>query len=574
MGKWGKSIRKLLGIYPIAMLQKCNRPHSCARLLVCRGSSLSIIPPEQIVPYSLESILASERIPSLPEVAARIVEIARDPDPNYDQLIETIRTDPAIAGRILKTANSALLGMRTRANSIEQAVPRLGTTMVRTLVLGFCLAEYQNRNSFNLRRSYQMVWRESLTQAAVAEALGERQGGKVDPANWFLAGLLQDIGRLALLHTCGEAYVENVLEPEDDRTQRQREQEWLGFTHVEVSQGLCRKWNLESEFVDAIGVHHASTHRVVPLKFVSSTSLPAALITATHVSEYLEEVSHNLSCSREHIERLLIQVFALRPNDVFRVLADIDSRVGEMSATFGIDVGRPPALESILAEAQELLGQIALAGQLRLVNANPGIERLERIRLETAESLHVREAAWKDNLTGAFNRGWLEPALSSVIDQAHQHQVPIGLLLIDLDNFRRLNQEAGPQFCDMLLQKVTAILRECVRLSDSVVRYGADEFVITLKDVNSDMLTMVCDQIRSRIRTELLTPDPSRQITCSIGVAYYAPQSGIAVRSDSLIREADKSVSAAQRKGGDQAVMTFLEGGKWMTQVLEATIAK
>ncbi len=530
--------------------------------------------PEQIVPYSLESILASERIPSLPEVAARIVEIARDPDPNYDQLIETIRTDPAIAGRILKTANSALLGMRTRANSIEQAVPRLGTTMVRTLVLGFCLAEYQNRNSFNLRRSYQMVWRESLTQAAVAEALGERQGGKVDPANWFLAGLLQDIGRLALLHTCGEAYVENVLEPEDERTQRQREQEWLGFTHVEVSQGLCRKWNLESEFIDAIGVHHASAHRVVPLKFVSSTSLPAALITATHVSEYLEEVSHNLSCSREHIERLLIQVFALRPNDVFRVLADIDSRVGELSATFGIDVGRPPALESILAEAQELLGQIALASQLRLVNANPRIERLERIRLETAESLHVREAAWKDNLTGAFNRGWLEPALSSVIDQAHQHQVPIGLLLIDLDNFRGLNQEAGPLFCDMLLQKATAILRECVRLSDSVVRYGGDEFVITLKDVNSDMLTMVCDQIRSRIRSELSTIDPSRHITCSIGVAYYAPQSGIAVRSDSLIREADKSVSAAQRKGGDQAVMTFLEGGKWMTQVLEATIAK
>ncbi|RLS78849.1 MAG: GGDEF domain-containing protein [Planctomycetota bacterium] len=530
--------------------------------------------PEQIVPYSLESILASERIPSLPEVAARIVEIARDPDPNYDQLIETIRTDPAIAGRILKTANSALLGMRTRANSIEQAVPRLGTTMVRTLVLGFCLAEYQNRNSFNLRRSYQMVWRESLTQAAVAEALGERQGGKVDPANWFLAGLLQDIGRLALLHTCGEAYVENVLEPEDERTQRQREQEWLGFTHVEVSQGLCRKWNLESEFIDAIGVHHASAHRVVPLKFVSSTSLPAALITATHVSEYLEEVSHNLSCSREHIERLLMQVFALRPNDVFRVLADIDSRVGELSATFGIDVGRPPALESILAEAQELLGQIALASQLRLVNANPRIERLERIRLETAESLHVREAAWKDNLTGAFNRGWLEPALSSVIDQAHQHQVPIGLLLIDLDNFRGLNQEAGPLFCDMLLQKATAILRECVRLSDSVVRYGGDEFVITLKDVNSDMLTMVCDQIRSRIRSELSTIDPSRHITCSIGVAYYAPQSGIAVRSDSLIREADKSVSAARRKGGDQAVMTFLEGGKWMTQVLEATIAK
>lgn len=526
------------------------------------------------MPYSLESILASERIPSLPEVAARIVEIARDPDPDYAELIATIRTDPAIAGRILKTANSALLGMRTRAHSIEQAVPRLGTTMVRTLVLGFCLAEYQNRSSFNLRHSYQMVWRESLTQAAVAEALAERQGGKVDSANWFLAGLLQDIGRLALLHTCGEAYVKNVLEAEDEKTQRQREQDWLGFTHVEVSQGLCRKWNLESEFIDAIGVHHASAHRVVPLKFVSSTSLPAALITATHVSEYFEEVSHNLSCSREHIERLLMQVFALRPNDVFRVLADIDSRVGELSATFGIDVGRPPALESILAEAQELLGQIALASQMRLVNANPGLGRLERIRLETAESLPAKDAFWKDSLTGAFNRGWLEPALNSVIEQAHQHQVPIGLLLIDLDNFRGLNQQEGAQFCDSLLQKVTSILRDCVRLSDSVVRYGGDEFVVTLKDINPDMLTMVCDQIRVRIRSELTTTDPSRQITCSIGAAYYAPQTANPVRAESLIREADKSVSAARRKGGDQAVLTSLEGGKWTTSVLETLIVQ
>jgi diguanylate cyclase (GGDEF)-like protein len=112
------------------------------------------------------------------------------------------------------------------------------------------------------------------------------------------------------------------------------------------------------------------------------------------------------------------------------------------------------------------------------------------------------------------------------------------------------------QFCDLLLQKVTTILRECVRLSDSVVRYGGDEFVVTLKDVNPDMLTMVCDQIRARIRSELSTSDPARKITCSIGAAYYTPQAGNSVRAESLIREADKSVSAARRKGGDQVVLT------------------
>jgi diguanylate cyclase (GGDEF)-like protein len=123
----------------------------------------------------------------------------------------------------------------------------------------------------------------------------------------------------------------------------------------------------------------------------------------------------------------------------------------------------------------------------------------------------------------------------------------------------------------LLLQKVTTILRECVRLSDSVVRYGGDEFVVTLKDVNPDMLTMVCDQIRSRVRSDLSTTDPARKITCSIGAAYFSPQAGNTALAESLIREADKSVSAARRKGGDQAVLTSLEGGKWTTQVLETS---
>ena len=175
---------------------------------------------EPPVPLSLDAILSSERLPSLPEIAIRVVEIARNPDPDFDRLIETIRMDPAIAGRILKTANSALLGMRTRASSIEQAVPRLGTTMVRTLVLSFCLADYQNKGSLSLRPYYQQIWRKSLTQAAVAESLAERQGGKVDSANWFLAGLIQDIGRLALLHTWREDYVEHVMECTDDRPHR------------------------------------------------------------------------------------------------------------------------------------------------------------------------------------------------------------------------------------------------------------------------------------------------------------------------------------------------------------------
>ena len=516
------------------------------------------------MPISLDSILASDRLPSLPEVAARIVEIARSPEPDFDKMIEAIRTDPAIAGRILKTANSALLGMRTRASSIEMAVPRLGSTMVRTLVLSFCLAEYQNRNSLNLRPWYQQIWRESLMQAATVEMLAERQGQRIDPANWFLAGLVQDIGRLALLHTCRDEYVEHVLEVDDDRSQRQREQEWLGFTHVEVGLGLCRRWNLDPEIIDAIAVHHASAHRVVPMKFASSVSLPAALITASLAADYLEGVSHNLSCSREDIERILMQVFAMRPNDVFRMLGEVDQRVAELSAAFGIDVGRAPELEHILSEAQRLLAEIAVTSQLRLVNAHVSVGRAERIRIAAEEQVEaLQETVWRDLLTGAFNRAWLGSALNATLQQAHLHGVPIGLMFIDLDGFKSINDTEGHPAGDLLLQQVTGILRECTRLTDSVVRYGGDEFVIMLGDVNADMLTLIADQILGRVRTELKSTEFNRTLTCSLGAVLYEPHDAPAVRADGLIKEADRAMYEAKRRGGNRVYMATCDAGKW-----------
>jgi diguanylate cyclase (GGDEF)-like protein len=334
--------------------------------------------------------------------------------------------------------------------------------------------------------------------------------------------------------------------------------------------GLCRRWNLDTEIIDSITVHHSSPQRVVPLKFISSTSLPAALLTAAQVSDYMEEVSQNLSCNRENIERLLMQVFALRPNDVFRVLADVDSRVSELSATFGIDVGRSPSLESILAEAQELLGQIALASQLRLVGA-PCPTKPERAR-QASEQNSDRDAQWRDQLTGTFNRVWLESALSSVIDQAHQHSVPIGVLFVGLDHLKQLNEKIGQQAGDALLQETAKILRQCVRLTDSVVRYGADEFVVTLKDVNLDMLTMLADQIRMHVSKAFSSDDAGDPVTCSIGAVFYTPQTGTSVRSEILIREAHRSRDEAHRQGGDRMVLSSLEGGRWVAQATTAGV--
>ena len=173
----------------------------------------------------------------------------------------------------------------------------------------------------------------------------------------------------------------------------------------------------------------------------------------------------------------------------------------------------PPELEPILAEAQRLLGEIAVTSQLRLVNAHVSVGRAERIRMAAEEQVEsLQDTIWRDHLTGAFNRAWLGTALNSTILQAHEQRVPIGLMFVDIDQFKSINDTEGHPAGDLLLQKVTGILRECIRLTDSVVRYGGDEFIITLKDVNADMLTLIADQILGRIRTELKSTELNRTI--------------------------------------------------------------
>lgn len=521
------------------------------------------------VPASLETILASDRLPSLPEVAFRVLEIARRPDPDFQELSEAIRLDPAIAGRVLRTANSALLGMKTRATSIEAAVPRLGTTMVRALVLGFCLADSQKGNSLALRPWYQRLWRESLYQAAAAEALAEREQGRVDPGNWFLAGLLQDIGRLAMLNVCGEDYVEHVLDVPTGLTQVELEQRHYGFNHIDVSIALCQRWNLDEAIIQAITSHHAAAHRIVPLRFISSTSLVAGLITASHIAEYLEDVGHNLSRSRQNFERLLMQVFALPANDIFRLLADIDTRVGEIAATFAVDIGHTHSLEAILAEAQALLSQIAVNSQLRLVNAHLRPEPADSGRVRPAASGQTPTAAidprWQDGLTHTFSRAWLEQALHPTLVQAYEQQLPVGLLLFGLGASGQPAQTgrgAGSGEAESVLVQTAELLRQSVRLSDSVVRWSPQEFAILMTDINVDMLYLTADQLRRRFLRTTAGSATTPATGCRVAAVLCPPSSARPAAAGLLLKTAERLL--AETRGSEQSPVDIfcLEDGR------------
>lgn len=138
-------------------------------------------------------------LPTLPQVAVRISRAMKDPDLSADSLAKIISADPAIAAKLLRAANSPRFGGRVAINSLTNAVARLGLTTTHTLVLSFAVQELFRTGSDTLKKRMRELWRHSRRVAAVCHVLASKVDCGLDAGFGLLAGLLHDIGVIAVL---------------------------------------------------------------------------------------------------------------------------------------------------------------------------------------------------------------------------------------------------------------------------------------------------------------------------------------------------------------------------------------
>ena len=157
-----------------------------------------------------------------------------------------------------------------------------------------------------------------------------------------------------------------------------------------------------------------------------------------------------------------------------------------------------------------------------------------------------------DPLTHLFNRRYLHQSLSQEIKRAKRSNSPIGIAMIDIDNFREIN-DFGHLVGDFVLQKLASCLRSNVRDSDIVFRYGGDEFMIILFDSSSENFHSRAEQIRQQVyQLDTSYKDLSLPpITISIGLASF-PDHG--KTPSSLISSADQALFAAKKQGKNSIV--------------------
>ncbi len=162
----------------------------------------------------------------------------------------------------------------------------------------------------------------------------------------------------------------------------------------------------------------------------------------------------------------------------------------------------------------------------------------------------TKEDTFRDHLTGVYNRRYFNQRLLMEIKRAERYKRDISILMIDIDNFKQVNDQFGHVTGDDVLKKLVDILRENLRDSDILVRYGGEEFVALLPETNSENAYIASEKLRAAVELILTAPIENKtngkSITISIGVSSY-PAS--ADSSDSLIRLADERLYLAKNKG-------------------------
>lgn len=203
----------------------------------------------------LAAVLHPNRLPSLPAVAVRVVEVASREDCTPADLVALVSRDPALCAELLRVVNSAESGTNRQVGSIDRAVLLLGLNRVRSLALGLSLPAMRPQSRWDRAAVGHSL--SSVGGALLARELAVRLGHP-SPDDDLLAGLLRDLGVLLLQQTFPAAWAAHAARSGDplggDLCGRERE--IFGVDHAEVAAEVLRRWNLPDDVVEPIRHHH------------------------------------------------------------------------------------------------------------------------------------------------------------------------------------------------------------------------------------------------------------------------------------------------------------------------------
>lgn len=194
---------------------------------------------------------------------------------------------------------------------------------------------------------------------------------------------------------------------------------------------------------------------------------------------------------------------------------------------------------------------------LKLRAAREALRQKERALQRQLDDNHIlqqqlQEQANRDPLTGLFNRRYLDATMARELTRCQRESQPLSLLVMDIDHFKRINDEHGHPAGDEVLRQVAQLLARRARSSDVVCRYGGEEYVALLPNMTAHTALVRAEEYRSLLQTmPIAFEDKELRVTLSIGVASF-PKHGRTVPD--LIHVADAALYQAKQTGRNRVV--------------------
>jgi two-component system chemotaxis family response regulator WspR len=178
------------------------------------------------------------------------------------------------------------------------------------------------------------------------------------------------------------------------------------------------------------------------------------------------------------------------------------------------------------------------------------LTEIETIRLEKAKN-ELERLSSSDELTGLANRRLCDAFLDTEWQMGIRYRTQLSLLFLDVDDFKAYNDHYGHHSGDICLQKIAAVIKECVRRpQDLCARYGGEEFIVILPNTSPESTLQIAEKIRKSVELEKIPHAYSRagsHVTISIGIVSMIPQAGL--NKDILVEMADKALYNAKNMG-------------------------
>ena len=285
-----------------------------------------------------------------------------------------------------------------------------------------------------------------------------------------------------------------------------------------------------------------------------------------------EEESCPPSFSQEVVKNM-INVFSILGEesvDADRITLRVDKRelrakqrMVSPKATLKSHLTLPLAVEG------EILGCLSLNSDEPNAFDAQDLQFLSVIGYQMAASLKhfqrfssVKNMATYDTLTGLYNRRYFEERLGVEAEKSFYSGVPLSLVMVDIDHFKKVNDTFGHTEGDQILCKISSLLKNSVRRKDTVARYGGEEFILILPEAGLEQSFVIAERIRQLVEKTLFEVGRAQvNLTLSMGISNF-PSHRVKSKEE-LIKMADQALYDAKRGGRNRVCIFAEKSSQW-----------